>query len=326
MTLILSCVTDEYVIQASDRRLTDEKGRIFEDKENKVVDWSGQILFGYTGLARVIKKPMDCWLAEALLNDAKSQYVTITEILDKVTRKATATFKFLKVDRKWKRMTIAGVGWVQYFEDNRIKPIICFISNCIDDNGMDMPAPKAEFTHTAFELDIGGNGFYLMPTGQFIGKECSLALKRNIEKCLKNDVGPEPVGRLLVEAIRDVAKSNSTVGKNVLVSCIPKESLHKNRIKTPEGSVGFYVSLSKPQRQDRTFLYFPEDKEEGVQYGPNFVLGGSWLRDFCAYQEGAKTSCQVRTMRLEPGATQGLIIFEGGPMGQFISLPKSVGK
>ncbi len=57
VTLVLSCITRQYVIQVSDRRLTDlDTGEPIVDPDNnavgfcKAVDFCGQMAFSYTGL------------------------------------------------------------------------------------------------------------------------------------------------------------------------------------------------------------------------------------------------------------------------------------
>ena len=165
-------------------------------------------------------------------------------------------------------------------------------------------------------------GFFVASIGQQIRSDKAAFLQRNIEKCLKQtDVGPEPIARLLVETIRAVAQDNPTVGSDVLVACIPKESLHSSRILMSDGSIAFLVLSSKPRKLERTFQYVPNGKEQGVEYGPNYVLGASWLRGFFAMRANNQRSVEVRTMKLEDGATQGVLLFDDGVNAQFICPP-----
>jgi hypothetical protein len=81
MTLILSVITPEYVLQVGDRRLTDiSSGRIVDEEAIKAVLFNNHISFSYTGLARLPRSasviaarggdPTDraasFWLAEVL--------------------------------------------------------------------------------------------------------------------------------------------------------------------------------------------------------------------------------------------------------------------
>ncbi len=51
MTLLLTCLTDRFVIQASDRLLTHTDGSVAEEKANKATIVGNQAIFAYTGLS-----------------------------------------------------------------------------------------------------------------------------------------------------------------------------------------------------------------------------------------------------------------------------------
>ena len=69
MTLILSCVTNKYVFQISDRLLTDiNTGRPVKVEKNKAVDFWGKAVIGYTGIACKNNIFTDDWISETILN------------------------------------------------------------------------------------------------------------------------------------------------------------------------------------------------------------------------------------------------------------------
>ncbi len=57
MTLILTCLTNEYVVQASDRQLSerDERGRVrpISYDSNKALTYKNQFSFAYTGVVHL---------------------------------------------------------------------------------------------------------------------------------------------------------------------------------------------------------------------------------------------------------------------------------
>ncbi len=59
MTVILTCLTNEYVVQASDRQLStiDDKGRVTptNNASNKALTYKNQFAFAYTELAELPK-------------------------------------------------------------------------------------------------------------------------------------------------------------------------------------------------------------------------------------------------------------------------------
>src|SRR5690348_14306867 len=84
MTLIVTCISEEYVILASDRRITwvDENGRPLrrEDTENKAIILCGHFLMGYTGFAQLDGSKTEQWVSDVLSSVDISQYFrTLTE-------------------------------------------------------------------------------------------------------------------------------------------------------------------------------------------------------------------------------------------------------
>jgi hypothetical protein len=72
MTMVLNCMTPEFVVQVSDRRLTYPDGSVADDRANKAVMYCGHFFIGYTGLA-VLGDPTlprgartDWWIADVL--------------------------------------------------------------------------------------------------------------------------------------------------------------------------------------------------------------------------------------------------------------------
>jgi len=61
MTLVLSLATPDYVVQVSDRRLTDPTGKTVNENSNKSVLLTNRMAFGYTGLARLAGQSHLIW-------------------------------------------------------------------------------------------------------------------------------------------------------------------------------------------------------------------------------------------------------------------------
>jgi len=89
MTLILSCITDDYVFQVSDRLLTDSVKKLpIGPEANKAVDFWGKVNFGYTGLANLRGKSVDGWIAETVIN-----CISVYEAVETLRESATTDFK-----------------------------------------------------------------------------------------------------------------------------------------------------------------------------------------------------------------------------------------
>jgi len=65
VTLILSLLTREFAMQASDRQLTDARTRrLVTEHANKAVVWGGAATLAFTGLATIGSERADIWIAK----------------------------------------------------------------------------------------------------------------------------------------------------------------------------------------------------------------------------------------------------------------------
>jgi hypothetical protein len=151
MTQILSLITPDFVIQVSDRRLTDlKKGEPMTWKANKtVVVPSVQMMFSYTGLAALTPTTTtDEWLMRRSfeLRDSENYFEAIGNA-------ATEIFKTIALPSGQKRHAFVGVGWLpQDFETIPPQPVgfkpgaFCvLISNFLDDQRRELAEAREEF-------------------------------------------------------------------------------------------------------------------------------------------------------------------------------------
>ena len=94
MTLLITAMTADKVVQASDRRLTWTDGRVYSDNANKAVCVQcrdARFTVAYTGLAHVGRVPSDEWLLDCLL--AMSAFdMPVRMIVDNLKRNLTTAF------------------------------------------------------------------------------------------------------------------------------------------------------------------------------------------------------------------------------------------
>jgi hypothetical protein len=328
MTLILNCITREYVLQVSDRRLVNlVDGKPCKSDENKAVDFCGRMAFAYTGLANLpTPKPIstDLWLADALVG-----CTSIPDAVEAIRIKATNCFtKFKTPSVEWKRHAFVGIGWIQFAYFEPVMPAICLISNFHDKQLNELTIPLEEFNSVIAVLDDSSpRDFIVVAIGQPVDRKIARQLNRNLSSCIKHSstVGPKSFLRYMVDAMRNVANSNEKVGRDLMAVSIPKQALTgSNYIRMEDGSPALVTLFSPPERSARTFLYIPEGQYKGIDYGPNLVYGNSILNGYSASssEDGIKMNVSARIRRLEPGAKAGLIIYDDQRAGQFISMPK----
>jgi hypothetical protein len=253
MTLILSALTHEYVVQVSDRRVTNLRtGQPMPDTINKAVLFCGHISFGYTGLAEVDGLSADRWLAQHLLEGGPSAQASLEHVRDEATRAWRKT-------PGW-RHAFVGVGW------SRGKPILHVISNH-DLSKFDEQSRTP--VHPNFQLVTlappPGSDANFMPAGQTVPRVLRAKLQRNLSEAARRG-GPVALARLLSEAAQAVPAANQTVGPDLMVAVVPRVAVPVTAIQMPmAGSIS----------DDRaSFVYIREANDRSPRfYTPMWACG-----------------------------------------------------
>lgn len=225
MTLITFVVTNEYVVLASDRRVTtmvNGKPIRFEDKALKTVLLRGQMLLGYTGLAEIDGMTMEEWLAETLagvvpndipdvLRSAMVDYYRRTPAVRVVPhhfRLAGFAFDPTRSPATWPiGYEIGNTGW--FAKNDRVLA----------------RAPAKEF---ATVMNAFGNRRQVVGA---VGSPYSLKALRSLEGAVRtavraNPLNPGLVYRPIIDFMRGVAsRSKGTVGDTILVTSIPRAAV-----------------------------------------------------------------------------------------------------
>lgn len=108
-------------------------------------------------------------------------------------------------------------------------------------------------------------------------------LLRNLRRTLEHRTSIWPVIWFLVEAVREVAKRDQTVGEDIMVTVLPRHRAADDD--DAQGVMMQNVSLSTP-----TSFYFPKDSDLAVTHAPHFACRGVTL--------GGMTLVQGDTTRL----------------------------
>lgn len=270
MTLILSLATKNYIVQVSDRRLTigngPFQGRLVDDDSNKVTLFCNRMSFAYTGLASINGKRTDYWLVDIL---SKISSNSLSDACNMIVNSATSEFAKIR-NNKIKKQAFVGVGWTRSGLDEPIKPIICNISNALNDQLNWLPEAEDKFVLRYSVLN--GNDCYLFSqTGLHLPHRIIRPLTQNINKLVKKEIGPYSLGRLLAEAVWNAAKNNETIGSNLLLVSMPRAALESN---------SGIVIASMPDEKVNSFMYLNPSRNDGIVFGPNYVCNGSGITNF----------------------------------------------
>lgn len=141
MTLIITAINKNTVVQVSDRRLTRGK-KLYDDLANKaicVANRDSKFSMAYTGLAEVIvngkETRTDEWITDYLAS-LNAGNMTLIEMVKKLTDQMTSVIKSQKWKLEDKGLTLATAGFHQG------KIFIGGISNMEDKEGNSIPVQK----------------------------------------------------------------------------------------------------------------------------------------------------------------------------------------
>jgi hypothetical protein len=228
--MILTCLTKDFIVQASDRRLTYRRGRKIihkEDDRNKALIYDNHTVFAYTGVATLSnhKFAID-WAAELLAQPATLQDAMVY-LRDCATR-LMETHPFSGYSDDQRRLGFVGAGFINWVEAGNTvcRPAYFIISNFMNHEGEEQPPPYNTFrAYVNWPLPVDETTFKLFRAGQLFEEDREKQLNRAIRRCFQerqDRVRPETIGRLLTCAIQETAEINKRVGKNIICTFVPR--------------------------------------------------------------------------------------------------------
>jgi hypothetical protein len=293
VTLLLTCVTPRFVVQASDRRLTRLDGSVAEDIANKATMLCRFATFAYTGLAQCSRTERTDML---LLRCLSAEGVPITGLLDGLARDASRGIRELPLRvrrdqrRSVRRTSFVGAGFVGMKNPARfgrqpapdeLHPFVVVVSNAQDLTEQWRPEADQQFT-----VHVGYLGedqqFQLHAAGQPFAGPDRVRLERDIGRYLAHAQHPEPVARLLTRAIRVVAGRNQRVGPNVMCTMVRRDQVQTDTQTFVGGLIPLIPQLHAEAeffRRSRDgepaqWIFSPVDPADMVHYGPNYACDG----------------------------------------------------
>jgi hypothetical protein len=224
MTLVLSLVTPDFVLQVSDRRLTNPFDANFKpiDTANKSVLFCNLMTFAYTGLASINGKAVDDYLVTTIEEQDSCHPVVVSQYL---ASRLTQSFRALVLPRKYKRQTFGAVGWM-YVPMKSWVPIIVQISNCRH-RGRWLGEAQEEFEMQFAAFCVANRPKW----GWFhIGASLTHDEKSSLQFAIKtyskswNRADPVSIALLFMDVMRRVAEREATVGTELLATVIPRQT------------------------------------------------------------------------------------------------------
>jgi len=296
VTLLLTCVTHRFVVQASDRLVIFPDGRVAEDRANKVTMLGNHATFAYTGLSR-------CSVAEsteALVTRCFAQPATsIDKQLEYLAKEAARSIRNLPLPsirpserRAVRRTSFVGGGYlgIKNFRMldrmpslEELHPFLAVVSNAQGITEEWRPEADQEFS-PSIKLLEQDDLFGLHAAGQpFVGSE-RVKLERSIRRSLERITHPESIARLLTRAIRGVAVRNSRVGPNVMCTMVRRSQVFTAPGTFTSGPIpatpgrpeaDYFRWLPDSEGPPGQWIYCPAEPGEFIYNTPNYAYPGT---------------------------------------------------
>lgn len=277
MTLVLTLITDDVIVQASDRRFVkirpDGSAFVFDDDANKAVLFAHRAAYSFTGLAEVgpMRQRTDEWLAEAI-REAPGQ----CEAMAALAAAATERFKrpiIKRLSDDLKCHEFIGAGWAKFPDSfGRFEPYAAVVSNFRGVSRERIPL-QDEFLRITFRMQSDQDAV-LLDGGYELTKDERNTIWLDLSTAARSERPVVGFIEVLVNAIRDVASRVDTVGRGALVTCLPRAAVERERSE-------HFLLLGEPEDDENTFLHLAPDDNNLVHYGPIVTtMGGGMMSGF----------------------------------------------
>jgi len=220
MTLILTCLTHEHIVQVADRRLTLPDGALYDDDTNKAVFYCGRVAVAYTGLARMEGKPTAEWIG-LCMKDAKQTTSAMKQIADRAER------HLRQISVPDKRLAIVSTGWAT-LRGKPPRPFICVASNFMMESwDWGLSANEQMVVRTIFWDERSSH--LLFVAGQTLSRGEIAPLGRFVRRAVAHGATARAVVRLLGETVQSIARGADDraekVGKGMIIHLLSRKAL-----------------------------------------------------------------------------------------------------
>lgn len=270
MTQIITALTQNYVLVASDRQLTfangSNRGQVADDNACKLVLLCGIWGIAYTGFARLGGVPTHEWMALRLAKEnCRNPYVAARVIV----REGALALKASPLDME---LTFLIAGWVRSIE-GALQPHFLLITNVYDRAGKALAQPARELH--VFERRLQSKDLYVARViGQPLRADRGKFLHRSFRRMVEHKTSPKPAMTAFANEIAHTAERPVGVGSKVLAFSIPKIAADR-----AYATGGGLVLAMEPNTLSTAFCYFDPKYSQLQQYGPAFVCGDAAVTD-----------------------------------------------
>jgi hypothetical protein len=190
MTLIITCLTHEHIVQVSDRRLTYSDGRLYDDDTNKALFYCGRVAVAYTGIAYINNTPTAEWIGSCMKDVS-----TTEDAMYRVAERAEQYFRASVAQDK--RLAIVATGWATLYGEYPVRPFICVASNFLTDSWEWLSSATDRVVVRTIFLEESSS-YLIFPAGQNLTSSERVYLSRCVRKAIEHSATSRALARILV--------------------------------------------------------------------------------------------------------------------------------
>lgn len=246
MTLILTCLTQDHIIQVVDRRVTSAGGALKDDDTNKAVFYCGgsfNFAVAYTGPDEMGGEPTAKWIGGCI-----KDIPLINKAMRTVAEPAEIIFR-RNVPCKF---AVVATGWRTDNPAQPIQPYVALASNFVTTSGKWQDfASDHMIVQGGYPLKNSSS--FIFSAGQNLWPQEEAHLKVNVDRVVKSNTAATSIARILGDTIQAIANGRDErakkVGKGMITHLLPrKAALNKSDILvvmaglTPDAYSFAYVS------------------------------------------------------------------------------------
>lgn len=224
MTLILTWLTDDYVLQAVDRRVTRPDGTVTNEDANKAIFWCQGAAVTYTGPTTFEGEPTIDWIGKRL---SEARDPNIHKVMMYIAERASKYFR--ENQDRVSRFTIVVGGWAKVADE--LRPYITLASNIMT-TAWKWEASPSNRMNVYSDVKPKTRTEWLYVVGQTLKIHEDGSLRAYLNNAVTKGATPYEVARRLGETIRSVSEGNDfrakRVGKGLIFQLVSRKTVESN--------------------------------------------------------------------------------------------------
>ena len=266
MTVVVTCLTHDYIVQAADRRLTNSNGTLYDDDTNKAVFYCGRVAVAYAGPAQIEGKPTAEWLALQMKDASK-----IESAMNQVAQRADYHFKRRKGGHR--KFIVVATGWATLRGAQPPLPYVSVASNFMTDS-WEWEVSASERMVVRSKFLPKDSPFFVFAAEQSLTAQEEARLSNFVNRVIRSKEPAIPLARLLSDVVQSMAKGSDPrakmVGKGMIIQLLSKKAIMG----------GYPMILCGLTPDANSFQYVSSDGRTEPMQGPVIACDGQIVTGF----------------------------------------------